>query len=477
MSGSRSLLSLTLTVSLSKNHYLFFPAETDDKGKVIRRLIVFRESEVDYVNADQIKPGKDEQFKCCIKVGTKSKDLIEEAKSQDKYLSEKHHPKNKLNRVMDVWASKGWVFDIEGRPLPSSLPAPSEKSGAAPKISKEKKLFGNTLDLSGKQRATGEATDSTSVSKPKNLNSKRRDKKVGPFLVPDSEADDTDSSIGLKPKPVRPKSTPDGEKKVQGKQPIINEVDKARDSISVSNPLPTSSKSTDAKTPGRGLYDVSDSESDQNTLFVSQKKHKHPKSADKEPKKPTRNKLASELFPSDEEKNPIPKSKITVGKTREHTEPAKTTAIPNTDLATDRYNGRQGLERSKPARVGATAESSRGPPRTRDDRSRSPVGSSKNPEGRQRGDTHTTSRPKKGVAAKKESTSTGKIPSSRRRTGNELASTAGIYYQSKGDYTSGRKTWVDEEIDPDRPLDFKEKHDKKLEDAENQWKRNHGTPF
>ncbi|KAF5869457.1 uncharacterized protein Bfra_011265 [Botrytis fragariae] len=507
MSSSRDLVPLTVTISPSRSQYLYFPAEKDDKGRVVRRLIVFRESKVEYVNADQIEPGVDEREKCYIKVGTKSKDLVYESTKHEKYLSEKHHPKSKMNHVMNVWASKGWVFDVKGNPLPSSLPALSEqssvKTGTPQNTQGKNNLFGNTLQTIAKEKtaeleASNKARDGKSVSsnpqassKPKNANRKRKDKKVGPFLVSDSESD-PDFSSGLERKPVNPKPAADSKpKKVGGeneravheKQPIRNEaLNKTRDSKKISSPLSISSKPTDARTPRRGPPKVLDSESDSDSLFVSEKKPAHQKSAvDDKRRKAIRNPLARELFPSDEDDNstslePRHKSKTAGGKTIEPTKPAKKTTT-NTDLTGDKSNRREGRERSKFERVGATGESSGGTARARDDRSKSPERASRKPEvQRQRGDSsRTSSRTPAGVAVKKESTSTGKSRSSRTRTGNELASTAGLYYESKGAYTQGRKTWSTEEIDPNRPPTEKELRDMELEDARRTWKKKHGT--
>ncbi|KAF7911834.1 hypothetical protein BELL_0571g00010 [Botrytis elliptica] len=510
MSVSSQLVPLRVTISPSNSHYIYFPAEKDHNGRDVRRLIIFRESKVEYVNADQVKPQDSEKFKCYIKVGTKSKDFINESTKEGKYLSEKHNPKNKMNRVMDVWASKGWVFDADGRPLPSSLPAPSEQSRTntdAPKDPKEKKkLFGNTLppltkEQIAKWEASGKAKDSTSISsnlptssKPTNDNRKRKDKKAGPFLVSDSESD-VDSSL-VSQKPTYPKSAVDSktkkvkaeERTAQGKQPIRNEAsNKAGDSRRVPNPLSTSSKPMDASTSRRGHSEVLDSDSDE-SLFVSQIKPTHSKSAaDDQKRKAPRNPLAKKLFPSDEEDNSAslesrPKSKATGGKTIEPPKPAKKTTT-NPDLAGDKSKRREGGGRPKPESVRATEESSRGTAKRRDDRSLSRSRPAKKPEFQQQGEdsSRTSSGPPKkaavrqGVAVRKASTSTGKSSSSRTRTGNELAPNTGVYYKSKGEYTSGRKTWSDEEIDPNRPPTEKELQDMELEDAEKMWKKKHGT--
>ncbi|KAF7858734.1 uncharacterized protein EAF02_011058 [Botrytis sinoallii] len=429
MSVSSQLVPLRVTISPSNSHYIYFPAEKDHNGRDVRRLIIFRELKVEYVNADQVKPQDSEKVKCYIKVGTKSKDFINESTKEGKYLSEKHNPKNKMNRVMDVWASKGWVFDADGRPLPSSLPAPSEQSRAKTDASKDPKEKKKLFDSKTKKVKAEERT-------------------------------------------------------AQGKQPIRNEVsNKAGDSRRVPNPLSTSSKPMDASTSRRGHSEVLDSDSDE-SLFVSQRKPTHSKSAaGDQTRKASRNPLAKKLFPSDEEDNSAslesrPKPKATGGKTIEPPKPAKKTTT-NSDLAGDKSKRREGGGRPKPESVRATDASSRGTAKRRDDRSISRSRPAKKPEFQQQGEdsSRTSSGPpqkaavRQGLAVSKQSTSTGKSSSSRTRTGNELAPNTGVYYKSKGKYTSGRKTWSDEEIDPNRPPTEKELQDMELEDAEKMWKK------
>lgn len=89
MSNSRGFEALTTTTGTS-SHYIYFPAELNDRGKTVRRIIVFRKSKVEYANADQTTPEDRERVKCYVKVGTKSRNLIDEARTLDRYLSEEH---------------------------------------------------------------------------------------------------------------------------------------------------------------------------------------------------------------------------------------------------------------------------------------------------------------------------------------------------------------------------------------------------
>ncbi|TGO25245.1 hypothetical protein BPAE_0084g00120 [Botrytis paeoniae] len=450
MSRSSGLVPLRLQVTSSKGHYIYFPVEKNGEGRDVRRLMIFRESKVEYVKANEIKPKDDEEVQCYIKVGINSKQLIYESTKYANYLSEKQDPEKKMNHIMDVWAKKDWLFDDKGnclssfpsappekskdKPLPSSLPAPSEQLRAntdTPKNTKEKKkLFGNTLPPMSKEQiasleASRKAKDIKSVSsnlptssKPTNANSERRDKKVGPFLVSDSE-----------------------------------------------------------------------SESDPGSLFVSQRKPTHPKSAadDKkrreerereraaQRKKPVRNPSASDEDDKPQSSDSRFNTKTT-GKTREPTKPAKKTTT-NTDLAGDKSSRREGRERPKPEKVGATGESSRGIVRTRNDRSKSPDKTSRKPEVQRPGrdNYRTSSRPPAGVAVKGDSTSTFKSRSSRQRNGNELASDAGIYLKSRSQYKGPQKNYLEVEDDSNRPPTAKELQDMELEDAQRMWKKKHGT--
>ncbi|KAF7904917.1 uncharacterized protein EAF01_005439 [Botrytis porri] len=251
MSTPHGFLQLTILES-SSNYFIYFPVEKD-KGKDIRRLIAFKESEVKLGIADHVTPEPGERFKCLIKVGTKSEHLMHERENYRKYFFERHQPKNKMNHMMNVWASKGWVFDIKGKPLPSSLsgppeqskekrlpsslPAPSNQSGTntdAPKNPKEKKkLFGNTFPSKeeiAQWKASNKASDSKPASDPlpnssnptitdgkSKLNFKIPSEEESLFV---SEGEDTDwkSAAGDRAKKAREER----DRAAQGKKPIRN---------------------------------------------------------------------------------------------------------------------------------------------------------------------------------------------------------------------------------------------------------------
>ncbi|TEY27345.1 hypothetical protein BOTCAL_1121g00010 [Botryotinia calthae] len=474
MSNSRGFEALTTTTGTS-SHYIYFPAELNDRGKTVRRLIVFRKSKFEYANADQTTPEDRERVKCYVKVGTKSRDLIDEARTLNRYLSEEHDPRNKMNRVMTAWASKGWVFDAQGKPLPSSPPAPSEQSRARTDMSK--------------------STHPQTSSQPEKANKKKRDVKVGPFLVSETDSDSGSeivSSNRNRSTSSRPKDA-NNEKNKPRKGPL-----KEMGSERVSSNPPTSSRPTNANNernkPREGPFLESDIESDPDSLFVSQRKPRHPKSAaggkervgrggerTVQDKMPIRSSLARELFPSDEDndtaalesrRRPKPAEG---GKNPDLTEPARK-KMNSTDSAGGKSNERERRENSGLKRVETTGERSVGTARRRDGRSRSPGRTPKKPEvQRQRGEgSHNSSRPTEGVAVKKESRSTGRERSSRPH-GDELASNAGIYRKSKSLYKGPRANWVEE--DTNRAPTKKELQDMELEDAEKQWKKNGGGLF
>lgn len=306
-------------------------------------------------------------------------------------------PKRKVNRVTTAWASEGWLYDDKGNRLSASPPAPSEQPRA-----------------------------STDASK----NTKEKKKLFGNTLPPITKEEIAKSEASVK----------------------------AKDGTRVSSNLPTSSRPRKDKKVGPFLETDSE-ESDPDSLFVSERKPRHSKSAaDDRTKKSTRNPLARELFPSDEEENPKslashPRSKTTGGgKTREPPQPAKKkTTMTNTDLAGDDSHRRE--------RVRATGESSHGTLKKRDAHSRSPDRPPKK-----------TDKPQGGDSSR---TSSRKSRPPKTRTGNELAPIAGVFYESRGDYTSGRRTWSNE--DPNRPPTEREIQDMDLEDAEKMWKKKHGT--
>ncbi|TGO11048.1 hypothetical protein BTUL_0118g00050 [Botrytis tulipae] len=457
MSSPKATALLTVLIGPSKSQYLHLPAEKNARGKFVRQVIILRKLNFEIKQDDVIEPSEYETTKCYIRNDVRAKDLLEKVENLRDCLSKDEDPKRKVNRVTTAWALEGWLYDNKGNRLSASPPAPSEQSRAntdASKNTREKKsLFGNTLppmtrEQIAKQEASVKVKDSTAVSSHVPTSSKSRDgKKVGSFLVSDSESDQ--DSLFVSQKTTYPKSAADSkpknggvakERTAQGKQPIRNEAShKARDSTRVSSNLPTSSRPKKDKRVGPFL--VSDSESDQDSSFVSQKPT-YPKSA-------------------------------AGGKTIEPPKPAKKKTTTNTDLAGDDSNRRE--------RVRATDELSRGTARRR---SKSPDRPTKNTEAqRQGGDSsHNSSRPpaegavRKGVAVKKEIKSTSKNRSSKKPTGNELASTAGLYYKSKGKYTVGRQTWSTEEIDTDEDTETHwEKEAAKLEKARRAWKKEHGT--
>ncbi|KAM0182356.1 hypothetical protein ACHAPF_001246 [Botrytis cinerea] len=474
MSNSRGFEALTTTTGTS-SHYIYFPAELNDRGKTVRRIIVFRKSKVEYANADQTTPEDRERVKCYVKVGTKSRNLIDEARTLDRYLSEEHDPRNKMNRVMTAWASKGWVFDAQGKPLPSSPSAPSEQPRARTDISK--------------------STHPQTSSQPEKANKKRKDVKVGPFLVSETDSD-SGSEIVSSNRNLSTSSRQTGAKNERNK-PSKGPL-KVSNSKIVSSKPPTLSRPTKANNekskPRKGPFLESDSESDPESLFVSQKKPSNPKSAvggkervgrggerTAQDKMPIRSSLARELFPSDEDNDTAalesrrrPKT-AERGKNADLTEPAGK-KMDTTDFAGGKSNDRERRGNSGLKRVETTGERSVGIARRRDDRSRSPGRIPKKPEvQRQRGEgSHNSSHPTEGVTVKKGSRSTGKEHSSRPR-GDELASNANIYRKSKSLYKGPKANWVEE--DPNRAPTEKELRDMELEDAEKQWKKNGGGLF
>ncbi|THV46277.1 hypothetical protein BGAL_0399g00070 [Botrytis galanthina] len=478
MSSPRGTVRLTVLISPSKSQYLYLPAEKNSRGKLVRQVIILRKSNLEIKEDDVMEPSEYEKTKCHIRDDVKAKDLLEKVEKLRELLSKDEDPKRKVNRVTTAWASEGWLYDDNGNRLSAYPPAPSEQPRAntdASKNTKEKKkLFGNTLppitkEEIAKSEASVKAKDGTRVSSNLPTSSRpRKDKKVGPFLETDSEESDPQSLFVPERKSAHSKSAADGhtrkvgtekDRTVRGKQPIRNDAfNKIRDGKNTSNPLSTSSKPTDANTTRRGPF-LSDSESDPDSLFVSERKPRVSKSAaDDRTKKSTRNPLARELFPSDEEENPKslashPRSKTTGGgKTREPPQPAKKkTTMTYTDLAGDDSYRRE--------RVRATGESSRGTLKKRDAHSRSPDRPPKK-----------TDKPQGGDSSR---TSSRKSRPSKTRTGDGLAPIAGVFYESRGDYTSGRRTWSNE--DPNRPPTEREIQDMDLEDAENMWKKNHGT--
>ncbi|KAF7894849.1 hypothetical protein EAF00_006663 [Botryotinia globosa] len=365
---------LTVLISPTKSQYLHLPVEKNSRGKLVRQVIILRKLNFDIRQDDVIEPSEYEKFKCYIRNDVRAKDLLGKVEKLRELLSKDEDPKRKVNRVTTAWALEGWLYDKEGNRLSASPPAPS-----------------------GQSRANTDASKTA------------REKK---------------SLFGNTLPPVTREQIAKQEASV-----------KVKDSTAVSSHVPTSSKPRDGKKVAPFL--VSDSESDQDSLFVSQGPT-HPKSA-------------------------------AGGRTIEPPKPAKKkkTTTTNTDPAGDDSNRRE--------RVRATDELGRGTARRR---SRSPDKPTKNTEARQQGgdSSHTSSRPTAEGAVKKEIKSTSNNNSSRKRTGNELASTAGLYYKSRGKYTEGRQTWSDKEIDTDEDTETHwEKEEAKLEKVIRAWKREHGT--